>query len=849
MKKQLISSLKQLISTFVFGFTFLFYVFLSIPICGQETSEEKLKEQDSIQIYRARHFDEMRRYSDGSHPDIWKEFQKIKQKSKSRNLVPVANWTSLGPNTMDSLAGRMTCHAFNPLNSNTILSGSSSGGLWKTTDGANHWYPLTDDLPSIRISAVAYHPQDTSHILIGTGFFQNAPFTLVAGIGLLESFDGGETWLPNTLEFPFSQGVAISRIEWDESNPSRVYIGSSLGVWVSEDSGQSWNSTLSGNISDLEIIKATPERLYAAIHSVGIYRSDNNGQDWTLLSNGLPSNDLHRINIAVCDSAPGFALASIVQPGTFGLKGLYKTSNGGDSWELVSNPPSYLCDSNCLGWFANVVEISPVDTNIIFLGGPRFYRTIDGGESWQWRDYYSTPFGTGNIGVVYVDQWDAGFDPMEPEIAYVFNDGGVFRSSDNGFFWEKKNEGLVTGQFYRIASFPGDTSLMIGGIQDHGLHYLDNTNGNTTWNIWWIGDGCAVNFDPNDPNKVYGDNLFGFHYRNNNVASGFSTNVNFNNGIIGTNSIAFHFVTTHHPIESNILYTTNDDRIFKSTNGLFWNTIANISNVRALAISPANPSTLYAATYTFGASASWTFHVSHDDGESWNQTVNSPGWRVTDIEGDPNNHGTVYATRNSAAPNTSHVYKSTNHGDNWTAIGNGLPDVPTWTITINPFDSDVLYVGNDLGVYISEDAGQSWNEYNDNLPPYYVMDMHYHPMDSTLRIATLGRGVWKTKSIPTFETNVSQLENELSSIKVFPNPFSSSANINVDLKQAKSIKMSILNILGQEVKLLFNGYISQGEHQFNWDGRNQSGNKLPSGIYFVNLKIGNYKITKQIVLQ
>ncbi|MCG8328132.1 MAG: T9SS type A sorting domain-containing protein [Chitinophagales bacterium] len=824
-------------------------LFYSHQIEGQVHADKYQKEHKNIQLLRAQYFDKMRRFVDGSYPDTWKEFQKIKQHAGSRNLVPAASWTSLGPNTMDSLAGRMTCHAFNPLNSKTILSGSSSGGLWKTTDGANNWYPLTDDLPSIRISAVAYHPQDTNHILIGTGFFQNAPFTLVAGIGVLESFDGGETWLPNTLEFPFSQGVAISRIVWDESNPSRVYIGSSLGVWVSENSGQTWNNTLSGNISDLEIIKATTERLYAAIHSVGIYRSDNNGQDWTLLSNGLPSNDLHRINIAVCDSAPGFALASIVQPGTFGLKGLYKTSNGGDSWELVDNPPSYLCNSNCLGWFANVVEISPVDTNIIFLGGPRFYRTIDSGQSWQWRDYYSTPFGTGNIGVVYVDQWDAGFDPMEPEVAYVFNDGGVFRSSDNGFFWEKKNEGLVTGQFYRIASFPGDTSLMIGGIQDHGLHYLDNTNGNTTWNIWWIGDGCSVNFDPNNPNKVYGDNLFGFHYRNTNVTSGFSTNLNFNNGIIGTNSVPFHFVTTHHPTESNILYTANDDRIFKSTNGLSWNTIANISNVRALAISPANPSTLYAATYTFGASASWAFYVSHDDGETWNQTANSPGWRVTDVEGDPNIQGTVYATRNSALSGNPHVYKSTDYGESWMPISNGLPDISTWTITINPFDSNVLYVGTDLGVYISDDGGLSWNEYNDNLPPYYVMDMHYHPLDSTLRIATLGRGVWKTKSIPDNLTGPTELEIKTTSLEIFPNPFSSATNIKFDLEETASVRLSVLNVLGQHVKLLYKDKARIGQHNFIWDGRNEKGSIVPKGIYFIRLDIRGYKFVRQIIFQ
>lgn len=822
-------------------------IFCINALVGQITAEEFQEEHDSIQLFRAKHFDDMRRLNDGSMPDIWQAFQRIKQQqADNRNLLPAANWTCLGPNTMDSLGGRMTCHAFNPLNSQTLLSGAAGGGLWKSTNGGDFWFPLTDDLPSLRISAIAFHPQDTNHLLMGTGFYHGNSFTIVPGIGLLESFDGGETWLPNSLQFPFANGISISRIVWDRSDPMRVYVGASNGVWRSTDAGLSWENTLPGRISDLEVVAATPERLYAAIHSVGIYRSDNNGQDWVLLSNGLPSTDIHRINIAVCDAAPNFALASIVRPGSFGLKGLYKTSDGGDTWQLVANPPSYLCDSNCLGWLFNVVEVSPVDSNTIVLGGPRLYRSIDGGQSWLWRDYYSSPLGSNKEGLVYVDQWDAGFDPMNPEVIYVFNDGGIFKSTDTGSFWEKKNEGLVTGQFYRIASFPKDSNLIIGGIQDHGLHYLDNSNGNTNWSIWWIGDGCSVSFDPNDPKKVYGDNIFTFHYRSNDVTGGLFSTSNFNGGLSGTNSIPFHFVTTHHPTESNSLYTANDTRIFKTTNGLNWTAVANVPNVRAMAISPAKPSTAYAATYN---NSQWAFYASLDDGETWSQTTNAPGWRVTDLEGDPNHHGTVYATRNSAFAGNPHVYKSTNHGENWVPISAGLPDIPTWTITINPFNSDVLYIGTDLGVFISEDAGQSWNEYNDHLPPYYVMDMHYHPLDSTLRIATLGRGVWKTKSIPNIKTATTNIELASTILKAFPNPFAQTLNIKITLEESKSIRLSILNMLGQEVKLITNGSKRPGDYSYNWNGKNQVGKKLPSGIYFVQLRMGDYKMNRQVVLE
>lgn len=838
MKKPIFASLRLIL------FSMLFLCFF-IPMHGQIDEKVYEVEEDSIQYYRAKHFYEMRRFADGSLPNIWDEFNKLKQQVDIRNTIPAANWVSLGPHTLDSLAGRMTCYAFNPLNSQTMLCGASSGGVWKTTNGGGSWIPITDNLPSIRISAIAINPLDTNHILIGTGFYQGNSFTLIPGIGLLESVDGGDTWLPNSLAFPFSDGVAVSRMIWDSANPSRIFVGTDIGFWVSDDMGQTWDFTLPGVITDIEIVKATPERLYASVHSTGIYRSDDHGANWTLLTNGLPTTDIHRINIAVSEGSPDFALASIVRPGTFDLKGLYKTSNGGDSWTQMPDPPAIHCLTNCLGWFVNVVAVSPVDTNVMLLGGIRLARTIDGGQNWQERDRLQTPVGGDKTGLVFLDMWEVAFDPEQPETVYSLNDGGIQKSTDNGFFWEKTCQGLNTAQFYVIASFPSDTNLIQGGIQDHGQHYLDNSGGNTIWKKWWFGDGCSVAYDPNNSNRAYGDNILGTHSRTNNMVGGELFRLNFDAGIIGTNSVPFHFVTVHHPTESNILYTANDTRVFKSTNGTSWTTVANISNVRKIAISPANPSTVYAATYN---SSLWTFHVSFDDGQNWAQTASSPGWRVTDVEGDPNIHGTVYATRNSILPNTPHVYKSIDHGESWTAISNGLPDIPTWTIAINPYDSDVLYVGTDLGVFISENAGLSWNEYNDNLPPYYVMDMHYHPLDSTLRIGTLGRGVWKTKSIPDIINSSNSFEEE-DQISIFPNPFSTSTTIEFSLATTKHIKLSILNILGQEVKLLVNEKMNAGSHQVSWDGRNAIGNKVSPGIYFVRLESGAYKTIRQVVLQ
>ena len=792
------------------------------------TQDRPLEEEGSHRL-REEAFNQLRELEDGSLPDLWQAFLESKSHNLNRSgSVPAANWTSLGPNTIEGLGGRITCHAFNPQNPKSILAGAAVGGVWKSTDGGESWSPLTDDLPSIRISAIAYHPKDSSKILLGTGNIIGPSFSLQPGVGVLISTDAGMSWNQTGFAYPLSSGIGVSRIIWDQRNPDNVYLGASNGLWLSRNGGVWWAQKLAGTITDLKIVRKDPSKLYAAVHSTGMFMSTDSADSWTQLTSGLPAqSNTHRVNFALCDSFPDFMMVSVVKPGTFGLAGLYKSSDGGQNWSIVFNPPNFLCRFSCLGWYVNLVAISPSDTNHIILGGDQLKVTTDGGTNWQGRSYYSTPLGTDKTGLAYVDQWDIGYDPQDHATVYVFNDGGVQKSVDDGITWESKNQGLITGMFYRFGSFPGDSNLLVGGTQDHGLQYLDNTAGNIDWKQWYVGDGCAAMFDPNDPQTVYGDNLFGVHYRSDSVSGGLSETGFMNFGITGSNSIAFHFVTTHHPTQSNHLYTANDNHIFRSITGTFWEKVADIANVRAIAISPILPSTVYAASYNGTA---WNFYVSQDDGENWS-THNSPGWRVTDVEPDPITYGRVYATRNSINSGVAHVYISDDHGLSWISAGAGLPDVSANCITVNPYHPNLVYAGTDLGVYVSEDSGMTFTEYNDNLPPYVVMDMHFHKLDSTLRIATLGRGVWKTKSFLSGPST--GIADELfSGLKVKVNPFRDQTSVQFSLARASQVEYYIVNPSGQRIASLFEGTLTAGSHELRWDGTNALGHRVASGMYY-----------------
>lgn len=840
---KLISSRKNALRLLAYSFILL----LSQSASSQ--TKGGLFTENEIPLERELEFLNQRKFADGTLPELWEKFvQSRTQNLLKSTIVPLANWQSLGPDGLDSLTGTISCHAFNPANPQIMLVGSIAGGLWKTYNGGDSWQVLTDDLPSLRISAVAIDPSDTNHIIIGTGFYYNSSTTL-PGIGLLESFDGGSIWTPNTFTYPYVSSVAVSRIIWDKRNPMNVYLAASNGLWVSRDNGKSWTLKMTGLFSDLDIIHKSPNILYACKHSTGIYKSIDSAETWIPLTGSLPTTSLHRITFTACDSFPDFMLCSIVDPVNYSLKGLYKSSNAGSSWTAMSGVPAYLCVSTvCQGWYVNQLGISPVDTNIILLGGHQFWVTSNGGKTWIHKDYYTTPPTGPHDGVTYVDQFDFGFDPISPSTVYAFNDGGIFKSINNGAYWQKKNKGLITALVYQISSCASDTTKIISASQDLGLHYLDNSSGNLNWKIWLAGDGTEVAYDPNNSNVVYGDAPYGTHKKNNNVGSGSISTVNFNSGIVGTNSIALHFVLTHHPTLSNVLYTANDSRIFKTTNATTWTTAATIPSIKSIEISKHTPTTIYAGSFMYSNISVYNFYISIDDGKTWNPTASSPGWRVTDIESDPNKYGTVFATRNSAFPGDPHVYKSTDNGNTWTPIATGLPDVSTNAITVNPYNSNIIYTATDLGIYISEDAGLSWNEYNDNIPPYYITDMHYHKLDSTLRIATMGRGVWKTKSIYTNVVDIKENKNDkFNHVKIFPNPANANVAISIEEEINEAIEVRILNSMGQEVKNIFKGKKSQQKYSFKWDGTNEVNAKVAIGTYFISVRIGDYKKSYKLI--
>ena len=146
-----------------------------------------------------------------------------------------------------------------------------------------------------------------------------------------------------------------------------------------------------------------------------------------------------------------------------------------------------------------------------------------------------------------------------------------------------------------------------------------------------------------------------------------------------------------------------------------------------------------------------------------------------------------------------------------------------------------------------------WNgrEYNDGMPVTFAMDIHYHALDSTLRIGTLGRGAWRTKSLPNNDmTNIENLGNIQFSVgQPFPNPAENAVFLNYELTEKSNVEIEVFNYSGQYLNTLFNGVQNIGNQQIKWDLKNKNGLSVSSGIYFISVKAEGYRITRKVVIE
>jgi photosystem II stability/assembly factor-like uncharacterized protein len=769
------------------------------------------------------------------------------------------SWRPTGPH---NIGGRTLAVAFNPLNPKTICVGSASGGLWRTYTGGiggDAWDYVSTGFPVLAVSSIAIPPNDSNTIYIGTGEiygYQNAVGGLTVrttrgsyGMGILKTTDGGTSWT-KVLDWSYNQRRGVNVIRINPQNLNSLWAGTTEGTYRSYDAGMSWQQVhpvimamdIAVNYIDTNIVFAACGDLGST--GTGIYRTTDGGANWLRLTSGFPGSWGGKAHLAVFQSAPNVIFASIGAGSNSGTW-LCRSVNNGDSWTIVSTQDY----SSYQGWYSHFAVVHPLDSSKVICGGIDLWKSTTGGTNLirksDWTAwYFGVPPPGGPEGPPYYSHADHhafAVHPTNPNIVYFGTDGGVFRTTDFGETFEGRNGGYQTTQFYNGFSCAfTDSILSIGGLQDNATAIYEGT---VAWRRVIGGDGCWTAIHTVNPDTIYGA------YQNLSILKSVNRGQTWS-GISPPSSSQTSFAAPYvlSPSRPRTMYAGRD-KVYKSTiGGGSW--VATNNNLTldgnpliSLAVSFTNPDTVYAGTAPTIARAG-IFRTTNG-GTSWqNVTGTLPDRYPVDIAVDPTNSAVVYVA--FAGFGTSHLFRSTDAGQTWGDIGAALPDVPTSSLVVDPSYPNHLYVGNDIGVYVSTNGGGSWQEFQASMPDAaIVMDLTISRSNRMLRAATHGNGAYERRLLePTVGVHEAELQVSSFSLEQnYPNPFNATTKIGFRVQDAGFTSLKVYGALGREVATLVNEVRQPGTYEATWDA---SG--MPSGVYFYRITAGELTQVRKALL-
>lgn len=822
-----------------------FYLFALLFVISCQESTHNTSEENTEKLPADFMFDQ-RAYPTGViKSEAYREAVRWKREQLAQRSVAGDSWEFAGPL---NIGGRITDVEIPSGEGQTYYVGAASGGIFKSIDAGASWSSIFDEQEMLSIGDIEISKVDNDVVWVGTGEVNAGGGSLAYdGDGIYKSEDGGQTWLSKGLPDIGS----VSKILIDPNDENTVFVGAmgplfrndtNRGVYRTTDGGSTWEQKLfvsdSTGIIDMAIHPSNGDIVYAASwerirrpsyrqyggETSGIYRSVDGGENWSELTNGLPSSPSQkgRISIDISESNPSVLYARYADSGG-NIQGVYRTSDGGDNWIAVNS--NQLSNIGFHWWFRGIY-VDPADENTLYNVDFIVQKSTDGGQNWF------TAFPN-----VHVDQHALAFNNSVPGEILLGNDGGLYKSTNDGVS-SVKDETLPITQIYRTyVDFQNENKVYIGSQDNSTSRTI--TGSVSDWQIINGGDGFQPLVDPTNTNVIYALSQRGVLVKSTNNGASF---VPATNGISSGDRKNWDTPIVFDPQDPQILYY-GANRLYKTTNAAGnWSPISgDLSNgphvgnlglgtIVSIDVSPLNSNVIYVGTDDGNV---W---VTEDGGNNWNLVSDSlPNRWVTKVLASRENVNVVYVTFSGYryGTNEGHVYRSNNKGATWFDISGPLPDIPINDIIQD--DNGYLYVGTDVGVFASATSGQVWEVVGDNLPSVVVTDMHLHEPTQYMYAATYGRSMYKmdisnivlASEAPTFDI----------SVRIFPNPASSMVTIDSHMNTTK-MTVGMYDLRGKKL----------GSYELNGDlSIDVSG--LQAGMYILRFESENSQITRRLIVQ
>ena len=676
-------------------------------------------------------------------------------------------------------SGRVADLAINPLNPDEWYVAAASGGVWKTTNHGLTFEPLFDDQGSYSIGCITLDPSNSHTVWVGTGENNNQR-SVAYGDGVYKSTDGGSSWTNVGLKASEHIGmIAVhpknSNIVWVAAYGPLWSSGGERGIYKTTDGGTTWRRVLNVSehtgFNEVHLDPRNPNVLFATAHQrrrhvhtyvsggpeSGLWKSEDGGETWSEVKNGIPGGDKGRLSLAISPVNPDLHYLMVEGHGT------YRSTNRGASYSKRS-------DHATSGNYYVELIASRSDANTLYSMDTYVQWSEDGGATFK-------RLGEKNK---HVDNHAFWQNPSNPKHLILGCDGGIYETWDHGQAWHYK-ENLPITQFYRVSVDNAEPFYGIyGGTQDNfslgGPSRTLNDRGivNSDWYVTQTGDGFESQIDPSDPNIVYAQAQYGGLQRFD-KKSGEGVPIKPIEPAGGKawrwNWDAPLLISPH---DSKTLYFAANV-VFKSTNrGNSWAAISGdlsrqldrhlipvmgkIQGLDAIAYKQSTSmygtiTALHESPKVRGLLAVGTddglIHVSSDAGANWTKLDKLPGIPdltfVNDVKWSQHSADVLYAVFNNHKNGDFKPYLmvSKNRGKTWEALSTGLPQRgSTYVIAEDHKDASLLFVGTEFGVFTSTDGGLTWTELKKGLPTVAVRDIAIQQREDDLVLATFGRGFY-----------------------------------------------------------------------------------------------------------
>lgn len=704
---------------------------------------------------------------------------------------PIATVDNLGTN--DAQGGRTRAILVSAADTNKILAGSVSGGLWRSDDGGQNWSAINDQSANLAVTCIVENPFNANEIYYGTGEVRGS--SVPAGNGVYKSTDGGLTFERIASTATIGDMKYCNTMAHSPLDSSTVWVGTSQGLYVSNNNGTSWvkrqvGGLSSGNISSI-ICFPDSSMMVGIQGSSRIYKSKNIYTNTPFVSitdsTIFPKANIGKVLIANCKSQPDIVYA-FYGSSTYDKQadiGFFRTNDAGKTWfkpynDTIMVGPAYQAYCQMLG-------VHPTNPDYVVVGAVNCAFSKDGGKNWQEFQkghsdnhvYYHIPnsnnFLIGNDGGVYKKQWNA----IEDEI-------------------DDLNVGYTTFQYY-AGGYAPTGNVCIGGTQDNGTWRYTSGIASKVYG----GDGAYAHIHQQTPTTAYFATQNGATYRRDNFPT--------TNGLITITpktavAEGVDFINEYqiNYADGNQLYYRTAKGIWRSTNkGTNWEKLnkSSISNISAIGITTEKNPVMYLgginSFYRIDSASTITANSNLKNISSKvPSSIRSSVWGTISFHTKKNNTFYVGLTSATTQPRAWKVDAYSADSITWTNISGNLPPaLSVYQVQPHPDQPDSVFVaGTAFGLYYTLDGGKTWTK-DTRIPNVAIFEIKLRAKDKNLFVFTHGRGVWQLtfNDLPKIVKT-----NELPNIawNIYPNP--TQQVLNIDCKEPITTTQ-IFDITGREL--------------------------------------------------